>query len=124
MKWINHFYLKPAYDPAAAEELALANAADKLAVGLPTLPFYNAAVSGPVNAAIDKHANIPAKNFAPYVRDIGELPYQVEPPAAAQELYGALDTAVQAVLTRENADPGEELAKATARSKSALELAQ
>ncbi|MFE2636534.1 ABC transporter substrate-binding protein [Streptomyces scopuliridis] len=124
VKWINYFYLKPAYDPAAAEELALANAADKLAVGLPTLPFYNAAVSGPVNAAIDKHANIPAKNFAPYVRDIGELPYQVEPPVAAQELYGALDTAVQAVLTRENADPGEELAKATARSKSALELAQ
>ncbi|MFG2629802.1 extracellular solute-binding protein [Streptomyces sp. NPDC048473] len=124
VKWIDYFYLKPAYDPAAAEKLAVANAADKLAVGLPTLPFYIPAVSDPVNTAIDKHSNIPAKNFAPYVEDIGALRYQVEPPVAAQDLYGALDTAVQAVLTRKNADPHDELAKATARSKSALELAQ
>ncbi|MFF7248217.1 extracellular solute-binding protein [Embleya sp. NPDC008237] len=124
VKWIDYFYLKPAYDPAAAEELALAQAADKLAVGLPTLPFYSAAVSDPVNTAINKHANIPAANFAPYVTGVGKLDYQVEPPVAAQDLYGALDTVVQAVLTRKDADPHDELAKAADRLGPAFEKAQ
>lgn len=124
VKWIDFYYLKPNYDPAAAEELAKANAADKLAVGLPTLPFYGTAVSGPVNAAIAKHTNIPVSNFAPYVKDTDQLEYVVEPPVAAQDLYGALDTAVQAVLTRKDADPRDELTKAAARVAPLLEKAQ
>ncbi|WP_143658061.1 ABC transporter substrate-binding protein [Embleya scabrispora] len=124
VKWIDYFYLKPAYDPAAAEEQAVAQAADKLAVGLPTLPFYSAAVSDPVNVAIGRHTNIPTGNFAPYVAGVGKLEYQVEPPVAAQELYGALDTAVQAVLTRKDADPRAELAKAADRLGPVVEKAQ
>lgn len=124
VKWIDFYYLKPNYDPAAAEQLAVANAADKLAVGLPTLPFYGTAVSGPVNAAIAKHTNIPVKNFAPFVKDTAALEYVVEPPVAAQDLYGALDTAVQAVLTRKDANPRDELAKAAARVTPLIEKAQ
>ncbi|MGW1996978.1 ABC transporter substrate-binding protein [Embleya sp. NPDC001921] len=124
VKWIDYFYLKPTYDPAAAEELALAQAADKLAVGLPTLPFYSAAVADPVNAAINKHTNIPTANFVPYVTGVGKLDYRVEPPVAAQDLYGALDTVVQAVLTRKDADPRAELAKAGDRLGPAFEKAQ
>ncbi|MEV4887916.1 extracellular solute-binding protein [Nonomuraea sp. NPDC055795] len=124
VKWIDYYYLKPNYDPAAAEQLAVANAADKLAVGLPTLPFYGTTVSGPVNAAIAKHSNIPVSNFTPYVRDTDKLEYLVEPPVAAQDLYGALDTAVQAVLTRKDADPRDELTKAAARVAPLLEKAQ
>ncbi|MFI9847939.1 ABC transporter substrate-binding protein [Nonomuraea sp. NPDC051941] len=124
VKWIDFYYLKPNYDPAAAEQLAVANAADKLAVGLPTLPFYGTSVSGPVNAAIAKHGNIPVSNFAPYVKDTDKLEYVVEPPVAAQDLYGALDTAVQAVLTRKDADPRDELTKAAARVAPLLEKAQ
>jgi multiple sugar transport system substrate-binding protein len=124
VKWIDFYYLKPNYDPAAAEQLAVANAADKLAVGLPTLPFYGTSVAGPVNAAIAKHANIPVSNFAPYVKDTDKLEYVVEPPVAAQDLYGALDTAVQAVLTRKDADPRDELTKAAARVAPLLEKEQ
>ncbi|MEV0345427.1 extracellular solute-binding protein [Nonomuraea sp. NPDC050680] len=124
VKWIDFYYLKPNYDPAAAEQLAVANAADKLAVGLPTLPFYGTSVAGPVNTAIAKHANIPVSNFAPYVKDTDKLEYVVEPPVAAQDLYGALDTAVQAVLTRKDADPRDELTKAAARVAPLLEKAQ
>ncbi|MGC0422475.1 extracellular solute-binding protein [Embleya sp. AB8] len=124
VKWIDYFYLKPAYDPAAAEELAVAQAADKLPVGQPTLPFYAKAVSDPVDAAINKHANILAGNFAPYVTGVAKLDYQVEPPVAAQDLYGALDTVVQAVLTRKDADPHEELVKATERLGPVFEKAQ
>lgn len=124
VKWIDYYYLKPNYDPAAAEQLAVANAADKLAVGLPTLPFYGTKVSGPVNAAIAKHSNIPVANFAPYVQDTDKLEYIVEPPVAAQDLYGALDTAVQAVLTRKDAVPREELTKAAARVTPLIEKAQ
>ncbi|MFI6322666.1 ABC transporter substrate-binding protein [Nonomuraea sp. NPDC050556] len=124
VKWIDFYYLKPNYDPASAEQLAVANAADKLAVGLPTLPFYGTAVSDPVNAAIAKHTNIPVRNFAPYVKDTAALEYVVEPPVAAQDLYGALDTAVQAVLTRKDANPRDELAKAAARVAPLIEKAQ
>ncbi|MFD0291452.1 hypothetical protein [Streptomyces sp. NPDC127118] len=67
---------------------------------------------------------MPLKNFTPYLNSLATTRYVVEPPIAAQELYAALDSAVQAVLTRESADPDTELAKADRRIGPALERSQ
>ncbi|MGY3678052.1 hypothetical protein [Streptomyces sp. TE33382] len=48
----------------------------------------------------------------------------MEPPIEAQNVYKALDSAVQAVLTREDADPAEQLKKAAGQVKSQVERAQ
>ncbi|MCT2543575.1 ABC transporter substrate-binding protein [Streptomyces atratus] len=123
-KWIDFFYLRPKYDPALAAERTARAAADKNPAGVPGLPFYDAKVSGPATAAEREHSNVPLKNFTPYLNSLGTTRYVVEPPVAAQELYAALDSAVQAVLTRESADPDEELAKADRRIGPALERSQ
>ncbi|MFJ1614699.1 ABC transporter substrate-binding protein [Streptomyces sp. NPDC088251] len=123
-KWINFFYLKPKYDPALAAERTEQAAADKNPAGVPGLPFYDAKVSGPAAEAERKHSNVPLKNFAPYLNSLGTTTYVVEPPVAAQELYAALDSAVQAVLTRESADPAAELEKADRRIGPVLDRSQ
>ncbi|MFB7009204.1 MULTISPECIES: ABC transporter substrate-binding protein [unclassified Streptomyces] len=123
-KWINFFYLRTKYDPALAAQRTEQIAADKNPAGVPGLPFYDAKISGPAAAAERKHSNVPLKNFAPYMSSLGTTEYVVEPPVAAQELYAALDSAVQAVLTRESADPAAELEKADRRIGPALDRAQ
>ncbi|MFJ2880505.1 ABC transporter substrate-binding protein [Streptomyces sp. NPDC086796] len=123
-KWIDFFYLRTKYDPAQAAERTAQVAADENPAGIPGLPFYDAKVSGPAAAAERKHSNVPLKNFAPYVNSLGATEYVVEPPVAAQELYAALDSAVQAVLTRESADPAAELEKADRRIGPTLDRSQ
>jgi ABC-type glycerol-3-phosphate transport system substrate-binding protein len=124
VKWIDYYYLQPKYDVAIAESRAQTQAADKLPVGIPAVPFYGPAVDGPVTAAVNKHANVPVKNFAPFLAGSQQQEFVPEPTVAAQDIYAALDTVMQAVLTRQNADPAAELAKAEDRVKPLLERAQ
>ncbi|MFG3526690.1 ABC transporter substrate-binding protein [Streptomyces sp. NPDC047917] len=123
-KWIDFFYLRTKYDPALAAQRTEQIAADRNPAGVPGLPFYDAKVSGPAAEAERKHSNVPLKNFAPYVNSLDTTKYVVEPPVAAQELYAALDGAVQAVLTRENTDPAAELEKADRRVGPLIDRAQ
>jgi ABC-type glycerol-3-phosphate transport system substrate-binding protein len=124
LKWIDYYYLRPKYEPAVATERAKAKAADNVPVGIPDVPFYAANTSGPVVAAERANASVPLDNFAPYVAGVAGQAFVVEPPVAAQELYAALDTVVQAVLTRQDADPAAELKKAEDKVAPILERAQ
>jgi multiple sugar transport system substrate-binding protein len=105
VKWIEYQYLRPAYDPAAAIAKAKADAADKLPVGVPYLPIYNQDIVEKVDAAIKPYINVISSNFQPYADGTAKLKFVPEPPVASQEVYGALDPVIQAVLTRKDADP-------------------
>lgn len=124
VKWIDFFHLKPRYDAAHAEKVAAARAADKIPVGFPYVTLYGPAIADPVIAAERKHATVPVANFKPYEIGVAAQEFVTEPPVAGQEVYSALDTVVQAMLTRQDADPTEELRKAADKVASALERAQ
>ncbi|MGK5672906.1 ABC transporter substrate-binding protein [Micromonospora sp. URMC 106] len=124
VKWIDFYHLRPRYDTAFAEQVAAAKAKDNVPVGFPYVSLYGPAIAGPVLTAERKHANVPVANFAPYESGVANQEFVTEPPVAGQELYAALDTALQAVLTRQNADPNDELRKAQAKVAPALERAQ
>ncbi|NYI03917.1 ABC transporter substrate-binding protein [Allostreptomyces psammosilenae] len=118
--WIDFYYLKRKYDPAFAETVAASLAADDVPVGFPTVPLYGPEVTEPARQAELRHANVPVENFRPFETGLAEQEFVTEPPVAAQEAYAALDAAVQAVLTRQDADPAAELRRAQEKAAPAL----
>ncbi|MFB7914494.1 ABC transporter substrate-binding protein [Streptomyces sp. NPDC056061] len=124
VKFIDFYYLATKYDPALAGKDAAAKKKDGAVIGVPTVPFYGPAIAGPVKETVDRQANVPVEHFAPYSKALDGYELVVEPPVEAQNVYKALDSAVQAVLTRKDADPAEQLKKAAAQVKSQVERAQ
>ncbi|MFG1702121.1 ABC transporter substrate-binding protein [Nonomuraea sp. M3C6] len=78
-------------------------AAKGLPVGLPEPNVWTGASEQKLIEATKKHATIPTENFAPFAAALGRIPVKLEPPNA-QQVYAALDTVMQKVLTDENAD--------------------
>jgi hypothetical protein len=60
---------------------------------------------------IKAEINVPQQNVAPFTDKIFDANLVPEPNKHTQELYGALDSVVQAVLTDENADIDKLLSK-------------
>ncbi|MEU8383527.1 extracellular solute-binding protein [Streptosporangium sp. NPDC048865] len=121
VKWIRFRYLRPNFDTEAAVANAKAAAADGTPVGVPVLPIFDQATADKVRDAIAPHANVPAENFAGYVKSLGAFTFTPEPQVASQEIYAALDPVAQAVLTREDADPAKLLADAETRVNAILQ---
>ncbi|GAA4202224.1 ABC transporter substrate-binding protein [Actinocatenispora rupis] len=124
MKFIDHMSLRPLYDTTIAAENAKADAADKSPVGVPAVPIFSKSVQAKVDAAIKPYVNVPLANFAPYVAGDAKLNYQAEPPVAAQDLYAALDSVVQAVLTKRGTDVAGALSGAEAKVAAVLKRQQ
>ncbi|MEV1170799.1 extracellular solute-binding protein [Nonomuraea sp. NPDC049784] len=118
--WIDYYFLQPRYDATIAETLAAAKAKDDVPVGFPYVSLYGSAVTDPVVAAERKHASVPVENFKPYETGVAAQEFVTEPAVAAQDTYAAMDTALQAVLTRKDADPATELGKAEEKATAAL----
>lgn len=113
VKWIDFQYIQPNYNPESAAAVAKAQADDKLPVGVPLVPVFSQAIVDKVDAAVAPYVNVPKDQFKPYVEGTKALGFVPEPSVAAQELYGALDPVVQAVLTEPDADPAKLLAEAS-----------
>jgi hypothetical protein len=64
-------------------------------------------------AIIDKYVNVDLRLFQEYA-DMKDVLIKPEPPISAQELYKALDSGIQQVLTDKNADPAAILEKCCA----------
>ncbi|KRV47844.1 hypothetical protein AQ490_05650 [Wenjunlia vitaminophila] len=124
VKFIDFYYLASKYDPKRAGDQAAVQNKDGLTVGSPLVAFFKPEISDPVEEAVNKHANVPLEHFAAYRESLGDYELVVEPPVEGQNVYKALDNAVQAVLTREDADPAKELNKANDLVKSQVERAQ
>ncbi|MBS2531701.1 extracellular solute-binding protein [Catenulispora sp. NF23] len=112
-KWLIFAYALPAYDTTAAAEQAKTLAADpKAAVGVPTLPVFDAARQAQIADAIKPYVNVDLSHFTPYTSNLAALKLRPEPEFEAQKVYAVLDTVMQAVLTDKGADVDSLLAAA------------
>jgi hypothetical protein len=95
-------------------------------VGLPTEPtpdIWQGAVRDQQLAVKKKYANVPAQNYQAYVDTANRIKGSIEPPNA-QQIYAALDSVMQAVLTDRNANVDQLLSSATSKVNSALAQAK
>lgn len=122
IRWIEFQSFRQYTDESVALEQAQATAADGLAVGAPGLPVVNAELNDQYLSWIADEINVPRENYELYLSTVEEIPLIPEPVSKAQETYGALDPVVQAVLTREDADPATLLLEAQSSVQSALDL--
>jgi ABC-type glycerol-3-phosphate transport system substrate-binding protein len=104
VKWIDFYRTQPTVDKDAAIKNAKTLEAGKQAVNAPTLPVFDKATWEQNQEWIKPYANIPAANIKPFNDNIFNQSISPEPSRHTQDLYGALDSVVQAVLTNKNAD--------------------
>ena len=111
-KWFA-FSLVASTDKDAAVAAAKAAFDQGLPVGLPGLPVLKNDTYQEYLGWVADYVNVPLENFAPYTDTVNTIKLTPEPTSKAQEVYAALDSVVQAVLTDENADIDKLLADAT-----------
>jgi ABC-type glycerol-3-phosphate transport system substrate-binding protein len=104
VKWIDFYYMQKLLDKSSAVADAKALIANKQPVGVPQLPIFDKAQLDTSLGWIDSYINVPKTNVAPFQDGIFSQKIIAEPSKHTQELYGALDSVVQAVLTDQNAD--------------------
>ncbi|MCU1576385.1 MAG: multiple sugar transport system substrate-binding protein [Microbacteriaceae bacterium] len=104
VKWIDFYYIQQLVNKTQTVEAAKVLAASSQPVGVPTLPVFDQATYDQQQQWIKSEVNIPLSNVAPFTSKIFSQPIVPEPNKNTQELYGALDAVVQAVLTDKNAD--------------------
>jgi multiple sugar transport system substrate-binding protein len=80
-------------------------------VGLPEPAIYTGPAAQTQAAADTRYANVPQANYAPFKAASPGIPVKLEPPNA-QQIYAALDVAMQKVLTDPGADVDRLLADA------------
>jgi multiple sugar transport system substrate-binding protein len=104
-KWIDFYYGQPQINKESAVTQAKALQSSKQVVGAPELPIFNEATAKLRQSWIAPYATAGLlTNIAPFTSNIGSQPIVPEPNKHTQDLYGALDSVVQAVLTQKNPD--------------------
>jgi ABC-type glycerol-3-phosphate transport system substrate-binding protein len=124
VKWIDYFYMENQFDQKTATSTAKAQADDKQAVGVPQVPVFDKATYDKYMGWIEPYVNVPVDQFKYYTDKEFEQPLLAEPAENTQDLYGALDPVVQAVLTDQNADIPSLLAAANTKVQALLDAAQ
>jgi ABC-type glycerol-3-phosphate transport system substrate-binding protein len=104
VKWIDFYYMQKLLDQKAAVADAKSLVANNQPVGVPQLPIFDKKQLDTSLGWIDQYINVPKANVAPFQNGIFDQTIIPEPAKHTQELYGALDSVVQAVLTDRNAD--------------------
>ncbi|MFU8853071.1 extracellular solute-binding protein [Micromonospora sp. SL1-18] len=104
IKWAEYVYLRKYGSQEAAVADAKAKAADKQPVGEPALSLFDQATTDSYLGWVKDYVNVPRQNYAAYLASAQTMALVPEPPTNTQETYGTLDTVVQAVLTRQDAD--------------------
>lgn len=104
VKWIDFYYMQKLLDQTAAVNDAKALAANNQPVGVPQIPTFDKEQLDLSNSWIQQYINVPQANVAPFQDGIFQQNIIGEPSKHTQDLYAALDSVVQAVLTDKNAD--------------------
>lgn len=104
VKWIDFYYLRKLTDQDAAVKDAETLVASDQPVGTPVLPIFSQEQYDESQTWIADLVNVPLDQMTGFTDVIFDQPLVPEPAGSTQELYGALDTVVQAVLTDEDAD--------------------
>jgi ABC-type glycerol-3-phosphate transport system substrate-binding protein len=112
VKWIDFYYMRKLTQQDAAVLDAKTLADGKQPVGTPALPVFDKATLDKSNAWIASYINVPLPQMKSFSDGVFSQKLIAEPGKNTQELYGALDPVVQAVLTNRNADINKLLDKA------------
>lgn len=104
LEWTKFYYLDKFTSEDAAIADAEARAESGLPNGVPVIPLFDQEGYDQYLDYIADYIDVPRENFTAYLDSIGTLPLVPEPRVQAQQIYALLDSAVQAVLTDENAD--------------------
>ncbi|MET8999964.1 extracellular solute-binding protein [Amycolatopsis sp. Hca4] len=118
LEWIQWKYL----NPDRFEKHIQQYVDGKQPVGLPAEPtpdVWTGSVREQQLALKAKYANVPAKNFQSYVDTTSRIKGSIEPPNA-QQIYAALDSVMQAVLTDQSANIDQQLSSASSKVNSVL----
>jgi hypothetical protein len=118
LEWIQWKYL----NPDRFEKHIQQYVDGKQPVGLPAEPtpdVWQGAVRDQQLALKAKFANVPAANYQSYVDTTSKIKGSIEPPNA-QQVYAALDSVMQAVLTDQNANIDQQLSSASSKVNSVL----
>lgn len=120
VKWINFNYLRQYDDQKTAVSVAKGAVASGNAVGVPGLSVVSSGTNQTYLGWIKDEVNVPSANFQPYVDTLSTMPVAPEPVKDAQEVYAALDSVIQSVLTTKSADVPTLLKQASATVDSKL----
>jgi ABC-type glycerol-3-phosphate transport system substrate-binding protein len=114
--WLEYRFLTPGQGQFNYERAK----ADGLPVGLPTTDLYGTTAPGvKLNELRKQFATVPTEHFQSYVDGSANIQYKLEPPKA-QEIYAVLDTAMSAVLTRQDANIDQLLSDAEKKANNIL----
>ena len=103
-KWIQFSALEQYVDQKAAVTAAKAAAANDQAVGLPGLSPVSPEAYAQWQTWIADQTNVPVENFDPYIKAAATQRLYPEPVNNAQQVYAALDTIIQTVMTDQAVD--------------------
>lgn len=120
LKFVDAIYYKQYFDQKTAVSSAKASAADGGAVGAPGLQLFDDATTTRYLGWVKDEINVPRDNYQAYLDSTTKLPLVPEPMTQAQQVYGILDTVVQAVLTNKNTDIDSKLKDAQSQVQSAI----
>jgi ABC-type glycerol-3-phosphate transport system substrate-binding protein len=104
IKWIDFFYLRKLVDKDRAVADAKTLVANKQPVGTPVLPMFNKAQYTENQSWISDYVNVPLNQMTGYTDTMFDLRLVGEPSQNTQEIYKLLDTVVQTVLTKKDAN--------------------
>jgi len=123
IKWIDFHYLRKYTNKEAAEANAKIQVASDQPVGTPELPIFSQQQYEQYQEWIAPYVNVPLDQMTTFTENVFQAKLINEPPLATQDIYAALDTVVQAVLTDEDADIDALLAEANERAQRAIDAA-
>jgi len=104
VKWISFYYVSKLTNQKDALADATVLARSGQPVGVPSLPVFDEKTYDQQQSWIKSEVNIPLENVSPFTDKIFDQDVIPEPAKSTQDLYGALDSVVQSVLTDKNAD--------------------
>ena len=121
VKWIEFYHLAKYVDEDAAVADAQAQIALGKAVGMPGLTAMTDEAYARYEGWIADYVNVPLENFEPYMEALPGQPLMTEPINKAQDMYFALSTVIQTVLTDQNASMDGVLSEAASTLQSQLD---
>jgi multiple sugar transport system substrate-binding protein len=109
------------FDLNLLESSLAQQAANGQVVGAPTSVLFTGDFQKQIQALNAKYATVPLQNYASFINSTVAL--RPEPRKETQKMYAALDPAVQAVLSDQNADPQKLLNQAAQQFQQVLDQA-
>ncbi|SCF78965.1 ABC-type glycerol-3-phosphate transport system, substrate-binding protein [Streptomyces sp. MnatMP-M17] len=115
LQWVQWKYLNPDREEKNAKKWA----GQGIPIGLPQPNLFRGEAQAKNDAIHAKYANVPQRNFKPFVDRSPQVAVKIEPPNA-QQLYTVLDGVMQSVLTKKDANLDQLLATAEKKADAIL----